>query len=134
MDRVTQGVLKIAPLRSRTLVSPLASSPCRDFAAQAAPVRDDVSFSHCPKSPGILMRASSSKRFRRRRRASLVQRISSYTAREVCRWINGVDEAWYGQKKAVPCQPNVQTGLLRAAVAPPFILLSLVSKAAHGNS
>jgi predicted ABC-type ATPase len=25
---------------------------------------------------------------------------------------------WHGQKKAVPCQPNVQTGLLRAAVPP----------------
>lgn len=25
---------------------------------------------------------------------------------------------WHGQKKAVPCQPNVQTGFLRAAVPP----------------
>jgi hypothetical protein len=25
---------------------------------------------------------------------------------------------WHGPKKAVPCQPNVQTGFLRAAVPP----------------
>jgi hypothetical protein len=80
------------------------------------------------------MRASPSKGFRRRRRASTVQRIWSYTAREECRWINGVDEAWHGQENRVPPQPNVQTGFLRAAVPPPFILLSLVSKAAHGKS
>jgi hypothetical protein len=29
---------------------------------------------------------------------------------------------WHAQKKAVPRQPNVQTGFLRAAVPPPFIL------------
>jgi hypothetical protein len=34
----------------------------------------------------------------------------------------------------VPCQPNVQTGFLRAAVPPPFILLSLVSMATNGSS
>jgi hypothetical protein len=44
-----------------------------------------------------------------------------------------VDEAWHGQKNRVPSQPNVQTGFLRAAVPPPFILLSLVSKATHGK-
>jgi hypothetical protein len=33
-----------------------------------------------------------------------------------------MDEAWHGQKNRVPSQPNVQTGFLRAAAPPPFIL------------
>lgn len=114
--------------------NPWEVAPARISAYRRRPVRADMNFSRCPRSAQRLLRASSSKRFRRRRRASLVQRISSYTAREKCRSINGADEAWHGPKEAVPCQPNVQTGFLRAAVPPPFILLSLVSKATHGSS
>ena len=116
-------------LSNRWGVAPAGISPYR-----RGPVRADVSFSRCPKSAQRLMRTSSSKRFRCRRRAS---RSPTYLV--VHGTPNLPADQWSGRSvarakkgRAVPTQ--CADWIFARGRAAAFILLSLVSKATHGNS
>ena len=132
MDRAMQGVLKIARLR-RSFVQPLGSTPAGISPHRRAPVRADATFTRCPKSDERLMRASSSKtsRWRRASRSPtylVVHGTQNFPAHQS----DGHAVARAKKGRAGPTQ--CADGIFARGRATTFILLSLVSKAAHGNS